>query len=112
MRRLLEQEGVPAGKIWTEEQSRSTYENALYGAQLLRQRGIHRVALVVEADSMLRAEMCFRKQGVDVTPAPCLFRDYRFTGAEVLPGWRGIYRQETLLHEGLGLLWYRLRGWI
>jgi uncharacterized SAM-binding protein YcdF (DUF218 family) len=110
MRRLLEQEGVPPGKIWAEEQSRSTYENALYGAQLLRRRGIHRVALVVEADSMLRAELCFRKQGVDVTPAPCLFRDYQFMGAEVLPGWQGIYRLETLLHEGLGLLWYRLLG--
>jgi uncharacterized SAM-binding protein YcdF (DUF218 family) len=95
-----------------EQQSRSTYENALYSSKLLHEHGIHQIALVVEADSMLRAEMCFRKQGVVVTPAPCLFRDYQFGGAELLPGWQGIYRQETLLHEGAGLFWYWLRGMI
>ena len=66
MRRMLEREGVPPSKIWTEEQSRSTHENALYSAKLLHEHGIHRIALVVETDSMLRAEMCFRKQGLDV----------------------------------------------
>ena len=112
MRRMLEQEGVPSSKIWTEEQSRSTYENALYSARLLHEHGIHQIALVVEADSMLRAEMCFRKQGLGVTPAPCQFRDYQFGGADLLPGWQTIHRQELLMHEALGLIWYRLRSWI
>ena len=110
MRRMLEQQGVPSSKIWTEEQSRSTYENALYSAKMLHEHGIHQIALVIEADSMLRAEMCFRKQGIGVTPAPCLFRDYQFGGEELLPGWQGIYRQEVLGHEAIGLLWYWLRG--
>lgn len=109
MRRMLEKEGVPSSKIWTEEQSRSTYENALYSSKLLHEHGIRRIALVVEADSMLRAEMCFRKQGLGVTPAPCLFWDSQ--GSErLLPGWQGIYRQEILAHEAIGLLWYWLRG--
>jgi uncharacterized SAM-binding protein YcdF (DUF218 family) len=110
MRRALEQEGVPPSKIWTEEQSRSTYENALYSAKLLHGSGIHRIALVVEAESMLRAELCFRKQGLEVTPAPCLFWSAPFERGRLLPGWEGIDRQEALLHEGLGLLWYWLRG--
>jgi uncharacterized SAM-binding protein YcdF (DUF218 family) len=111
MRRMLEAEGVPSSKVWTEEQSKTTYENALYSARLLHEHGVHQVALVVEADSMLRAEMCFRKQGFGVTPAPCLFRDYSLGGAtELLPGWQGIYRQEILLHEGIGLFWYWIRG--
>jgi uncharacterized SAM-binding protein YcdF (DUF218 family) len=110
MRRVLEQEGVPRSMIWTEEQSRSTYENALYSAKLLHDHGIGRIALVVEADSMLRAERCFRKQGLAVTPAPCLFSDTPFATDELLPGWRGIYRQEILLHEGIGLIWYWLSG--
>lgn len=110
MRRMLEEERVPSSKIWAEEQSRSTYENALYSAELLHEHGVHQIALVVETDSMLRAEMCFRKQGLGVTPAPCLFRDYQFGWAELLPNWEGICRQEILLHECLGLLWYRLRG--
>jgi uncharacterized SAM-binding protein YcdF (DUF218 family) len=112
MRQMLEQQGVPSSMIWTEEQSRSTYENALYSARLLHDHGVRQIALVVEADSMLRAEKCFRKQGLAVTPAPCLFRDVPSRGGGLLPGWQGIYRQEVLLHESLGLLWYRLRGWI
>jgi uncharacterized SAM-binding protein YcdF (DUF218 family) len=112
MRRALEQEGVPPSKIWTEEKSRSTYENALYSARLLHGSGIRRIALVVEADSMLRAEMCFRKQGFDVTPVPCMFWDLSFNSDTLVPGWQGIDRQELLLHEGIGLIWYWLRGWV
>jgi uncharacterized SAM-binding protein YcdF (DUF218 family) len=112
MRRMLEQEGVPSSMIWTEERSRTTYENALFGAQILRKHGVHEVALVVEADSMLRAVKCFRKQGLAVTPAACLFRDAQFGAVELLPGWQAMYRQEIILHEGLGLLWYWLHGWI
>jgi len=110
MRRMLEQQGVPTSQVWTEEESRSTYENALYSARLLRRQGVHRIALVVEADSMLRAEKCFRKQGLDLTPAPCLFRDTPEGAEGWIPGWQGIYRQEILLHEGIGLIWYWLRG--
>src|SRR5262249_50157609 len=64
MQVVLEQEGVPNSKIWIEERSGSTYENALYSAKMLKDRGIHQIAVVVESDSMLRAEKCFRKQGM------------------------------------------------
>ena len=57
--------------IWTEERSRSTHENAVFGAEILRQHEIGRIALVIEARSMLRAESCFRKQGITVVAAPC-----------------------------------------
>jgi uncharacterized SAM-binding protein YcdF (DUF218 family) len=109
---MLEREGVPESGIWTEERSQSTYENALYTAPILREHGIRQIALVVESDSMLRAEMCFRKQGIGVTPAPCLFRDPQPGANDLLPGWPALYRAEILTHEAVGLLWYRLRGWI
>ena len=112
MRRLLEQEGVPPANIWTEERSRSTYENALYSARILRERGIQRIALVVEADGMLRAEKCFRKQGLGVTPAPCLFSEIRLVAEDLLPGWEAISREENLAHEAGGLVWYWIHGWI
>ena len=61
---------VPDSSIWTEERSHSTYENALYGAEVLRSHGVARIVLVVEAQSMVRAAACFRKQGIAVVPAP------------------------------------------
>ncbi len=110
MRRMLEEQGIAPAKILTEVDSRSTYENAVYCARILQSRGINQVALVTDADSMLRAEKCFRKQGIRVTPAPCFFWDLRLVPGDLLPGWQGIYRSEILAHKGLGLVWYGLRG--
>jgi hypothetical protein len=42
---------------------------------------------------MLRAEKCFRKQGLNATPAPCLFRDIQFTAEDLLPSWPEIDRR-------------------
>jgi uncharacterized SAM-binding protein YcdF (DUF218 family) len=112
MRRLLERAGVPASLIWTEERSRSTHENALFCAQILQEHNIQRIALVVDAQSMLRAEASFRKLGITVVPAPCSFRELGAWSEELLPSWRAIRRNEASLHEILGLAWYRLHGWI
>lgn len=111
MRDLLQQAGVPQSMIWTEELSRTTHENAVYGAAILREHGIRTIALVVEAESMVRAEACFRKQGIVVMPAPCRFREFGPLSEELLPGWKAIQRNELILHETLGFVWYRLRGW-
>jgi uncharacterized SAM-binding protein YcdF (DUF218 family) len=113
MRQLLEGAGVPETMIWTEELSRNTHEDALYGAAILRKHGIQRIALVVDAQSMPRAEACFRKQGIEVVPAPCDFHVFgRPLSEEFLPNWNAVRRNERTLHEVLGLGWYWLRGWI
>ena len=79
---LLRRDGVPDTMIWTEDKSTDTHQNARYGAEILRRHGVQRVALVVDARSMVRAD------------------------------WKGLRGNEDTLHECLGLLWYRLRGWI
>jgi uncharacterized SAM-binding protein YcdF (DUF218 family) len=112
MQRLLEAEGVPASQAWIEGKSQSTLENAKYAAEVLRARGISRVVLVTEALHMPRAERCFRKQGIYVVPAPCCFFRLRLDWQHFLPGWRAIERNELVLHEFVGLAWYRMRGWI
>jgi uncharacterized SAM-binding protein YcdF (DUF218 family) len=112
IRDLLQEAGVPGGMVWTEERSRSTYENAAFGATILRSHGIRTIALVVEARSMLRAEACFRRQGIRVIPAPSSFDDPPRKFEDWVPDWRTIGRNETTLHELAGLAWYKLRGWI
>ena len=112
MRELLQRAGVAEDMIWPEVQSRSTHENAMYGARILREHGVKLIALVVDAQSMLRAAACFRKEGIEVTPAPSEFRTIGPLRDEILPNWRAIRRNENTLHEMLGLAWYRLRGWV
>lgn len=109
---LLRRAGVGENMIWMEERSQSTHENAVYGAEILREHGVKRIALVVDGQSMPRAAASFRKEGIDVTPAPSELRTWGPLSEELLPSWRAIRRNEITLHEELGLAWYRVRGWI
>ncbi len=111
MRRLIQQAGVPDSMIWTEDRSRSTHENAAFGAEILRKHGIGKIILVTEAEDMLRAEMCFKKEGLAVIPAPSSFHAAP-TPDELMPSWKAIDQNERTLHETLGLAWYWIRGWI
>jgi uncharacterized SAM-binding protein YcdF (DUF218 family) len=113
MANVLEEAGVPASMIWQEDNSSSTYENALFSARILRQKGIHRIALVTEAYHMFRARKCFEKQGLAVVPAACCFRsDVGWSIETLLPSSQAIEWNGDVVHESAGLLWYYLRGWI
>ena len=112
MRQLLLGSGVSESMIWTERQSRSTHENAAFGAAILREHGIRTIILVTEAKDMLRAELCFRKEGLAVIPFPIAVRHVGPAQDELLPSWKAIERNERTLHETLGLVWYWLHGWI
>src|SRR5262245_19688843 len=73
MRRVLETEGIPPNLIWTDDRSRSTHENAVYGSEVLHKHGVSRAALIVEASSMPLAAASFRMAGITVVPAPIRF---------------------------------------
>ena len=113
MRVALEKEGVAASSISVEERSRSTFENALYGADLLRSKPVHRILLITDSYHMLRAAACFRKQALTVVPGPCNFRTYNdLHWKDLLPAWESISWNEDIVHECVALVYYRLRGWI
>ena len=112
MREVLKGEGISETLIWSEDQSTSTHEAAVYTAAILRKQDIQRVALVTEAYHMARAEAAFRKEGLIVIPAPCRFHGISLTLYELLPGAEAIALNENALHEWVGLLWYRMHGWI
>jgi len=109
---LMSEGGIPADSIWIEKRSRSTHENAVFGSEILRNHGISRVALVVEASSMTRAAASFRKAGIVVVPAAIRFIELDWKLTDVFPDWRAIALNGETLHEFVGLLWYSIRGWI
>jgi uncharacterized SAM-binding protein YcdF (DUF218 family) len=113
MQRVLESAGVPETAIWCESRSVSTHENALYSAQMLRSKGIHQIVLVTSAYQMLRAALCFRKEGLTVTPAACDYHTIgRYRVQDLFPSWQGLRITETALHETFGIAWYWLHGWV
>jgi uncharacterized SAM-binding protein YcdF (DUF218 family) len=112
MRRILAAEGIPPHMIWTESRSRNTHESALYGSEILRAHSVSRIVVVTEATSMPRATKSFRRYGIDARPAPADFK--RLTGrlTDFLPSWQGLRSNAETIHELVGLVWYKLRGWV
>lgn len=124
MRDLLVLLGVPREAVWLEPKARNTYENARFSARILEEKGVKRALLVTSAIHMPRSARLFRKQGVDVIPAPT---DYIVTEGDfeflrrpdirtqiylLIPDARRLVWTEQALKEYMGLLVYRLRGWI
>ncbi len=103
---------VPQAHLLIENRSRDTHENALYSAEILHRIGAHRILLVTSTIHMGRAAASFRKQGVEVIPAPAMpmpLRDWpvSFWHARRI----ALFRSGNYLHEYFGRWIYRLRGW-
>jgi uncharacterized SAM-binding protein YcdF (DUF218 family) len=112
MRRLLELEGIPPEHVLEEPLASNTYENALFSARILARHGITRIALIADARDLPRALACFRKAGLTVFPYPAASTGLGITVEDFMPDWAALESNEHTLHELVGLLWYRLRGWI
>ncbi len=108
MAEVLVAHGIPANSIWKERESGSTYESAVLSAALLEERGVRRILLVTEGYHMQRAESCYRKQGLHVTPAPCSYRGLLPLQrlSQFRPSADAVRQNEEAFHEWIGLFWY------
>ena len=96
-----------------EEQSRNTAENAIYSARLLKEQGIEKAYLVTHAWHMKRAVYAFEQTDIKVTPAPTIFSSSSVIHHPVLawfsPSAGALSRSSFVVHEYIGLIWYRIR---
>lgn len=95
---------------WRESRSRTTWENAVFTAQLLKAQGIRRVVVVTQAWHMPRARWSFERAGLEVVCAPVGFLG-RDTGRPLggwLPDAKAFWQNTQLLNEAVGQLGYRL----
>lgn len=89
--------GVPVERVLIEHSARTTRENALYCAEILRQRGLTRALVVTQAYHRPRSVAAFRRAGLDAH-------------ALVFDGKRASPR--ALAREGVALMVYAARGWL
>ena len=93
-----------------------THDEAQRVLALARKQGWRRLLLVTSAWHMRRAAATFQTAGLDVIPAPCNFLSSLSTGHSPfpikLPGHAGFVRTSVWIHEQIGWLEYRRRGWI
>jgi len=105
----LKSMGVPTDRIYFENTSHNTYENAVYTASLIRPEPSQNWLLVTSAWHMPRSMACFRKVGWNVYASPA---GYLTTGFyQSYPNFE-FARQLRLLtlaaHEYVGLIAYYL----
>ena len=102
--------GLPTSALTLEARSQNTYENAVFTAALPGV-DIHQPwLLMTSAWHMPRSMATFEKAGWNVTAYPV---DYRTGGSTPWTSYSllaGAEQWETLLHECLGLLAYRISG--
>ncbi|HCW95031.1 MAG TPA: hypothetical protein DHU88_04465 [Pseudomonas sp.] len=95
---------------WLEERSRTTWENAVYSARMLKAAGIERVVLVTSAVHMPRSRWCFEQNGIEVVAAPVGFMGV--PNGRPLGGWlpeaKAVWQTSLLINEAAGMLLYPL----
>jgi uncharacterized SAM-binding protein YcdF (DUF218 family) len=97
MRRRAVELGVPEAAILVEKQARTTRENALATAALMRRHGLAHALLVTQRFHRPRSLAAFRRAGVAVEPL-------QFDGRPA--------RLKQLVREAVALLVYAARGWL
>lgn len=124
MQQILLDIGIPQEALILESESRNTHENAVFSAKILEEMGIQRILLVTSALHMPRAVAVFEAQGLEVLPLPV---DYSVTEQvivdeggsvlvnkimDVIPSVGNLSLTTNALKEYIGMLVYRLRGWL
>lgn len=108
MGRLAEELGVPSSAIMLEEQSHRTYDSAVNVAALIRRNGMRSTILVTSRLHMLRSKLAFEAAGVTLRPVLASEKNlWLVNGTE-----ERIVLLKDAVHEYLGLVLYRLRGWV
>ena len=103
--------GLSPGRVIFEDRSRNTHENALYSRRLVHLKPGQHWLLVTSAVDMPRAVGCFRAAGWPVIAFPA---DYHTSPNGLTPGVdlpNGLRATDWAIHEWIGLIYYRMRGW-
>ncbi len=120
MAELLQLMGVPATAIIQESESLNTRQNAVNVKEIIQQENIKKIILITSAFHLPRSLLIFKKLGINPIPAPT---DFFVTVDQSPPSLEGIIlgilpdahrlSLTTLaLKEYLGIIIYRLRGWL
>lgn len=110
----LQQMGVAKEDIISENQSRNTYENAIYTKKLLDSLQIKApYLLITSAMHMKRSQKVFTKAGLTTVAYPCHFSSInnpQLFWKSIMPTYKAFEGWDNYLKEVVGLLVYKLTG--
>lgn len=107
---------LPAGTVYPLGMCSDTRVESERAIRLAREKKWTKVILVTSGYHLRRAEALFRKQGMTVIPAGAEFLGLDSLDPKdawhAVPTVRGFELMRFWTHEQVGLIYYRLRGWI
>jgi uncharacterized SAM-binding protein YcdF (DUF218 family) len=119
-RQLIQEQGLnelSQGHAYYENQSRNTYENAVYSKKIideLSQKGLIESKkpwlLITSASHMYRSVRIFEKQEIPIIPIPVDYQTAHSLQWREFDLTEGAFLWNRLLHEHIGLLAYQLTG--
>lgn len=117
LKNYLVQIGIPEQDILIESESKNTYENAVFSKKELEKLGLlnAKLLLITSASHMYRSKKCFEKQGlqVDTYSADVVAGPRKFVFDHLfLPNGNTLIDWYNLLHEIIGVITYKLMGYI
>ncbi len=115
-RELLLRLGVPDEDIIVEPASKNTYENAIFTKKILSKDYPNAKCLLITAAwHMRRSQGCFDKADIQYTPFSVdhIGEQPRFVPASlVIPNSETVWRWEIFVKEMVGMVAYKVRGYI
>lgn len=115
-KRFLLNIGIPEQDILLESESNNTHENALFSAPILKKYFPEgKFLLITSAFHMRRSLGCFYNEGITAIP----YSTDRYSGPRkfvldhaLIPRAETLFNWDTLLHEIVGSLTYKLAGYL
>lgn len=106
--------GIPRDRILLEPASRTTREQAVNVAALLKKRGVKRFILVTAPDHMPRARASFRSLGLDPVPSVARFAIATSPGLwqRLRPSINALRQSDWACYEYLARIYYWRQGWL
>ena len=102
-----------SGPEGIEQFDRTLPDLCLVDVQLPRKNGFERLIVVTSPSHSLRASLALETQGIQVISVPAVETQFDYEGlGKIGRGDDRLRAFGVLLHEHVGLLYYRSRGWI
>lgn len=115
IKQRLTELGIPSEQIFTDTSSRNTLENARFSKKIIDSFHMQGPYLLISSATHLpRAQIVFKKAGIDATLYPCDFISKRisnnFFEDYVLPSSSALTLWDQYIKEILGTITYKITG--
>ena len=108
---ILRGVGVPEEAILIENRSVNTYMNGVETVKILQERKVRKVLLISHDYHLFRLMEVFQKLGIETYPYAA---NLAYSSPErpwwLLLDWENLARLQTIAHEYIGLIAYKLTG--